>query len=81
MYIYAYYLEYKEKVKNASLAITTFEKNFTFNLEISYFNKYESKTKLINDKIEFKISKEIEADAIYIKIQNKLFESKNSKNF
>lgn len=26
VYIYAYYLEYKEKVKNASLAITTFEK-------------------------------------------------------
>lgn len=80
-YIYAYYLEYKEKINNASLAITTFEKTFTFNLEISYFNKFESKTKLINDIIELKNSKKIESDAIYIKIQNKLFKAKNLKNF
>ncbi|WP_049434144.1 hypothetical protein [Staphylococcus hominis] len=76
-YMYIFYLYFLETVNKT--ALVSLDKTITFDIYIKYFNKYESKTQFIKDKIEMIISYHEERETISLNILNKQFESENTE--
>lgn len=76
-FIYGYYLNLEKNLKNNNS--TNFQMIASFDLDITYFNKYESKTQYLEDTIDLIITYEFGSFSMNINLLNKSLKPINNR--